>query len=79
MGNFSEQVWGVLRERGHAQRAGFLTESMADLTGTSLDLRELEQLTQGSDSVPLASHRSGDGDRNNRWGVAVNTEIEPDL
>jgi len=62
-----------------AQRAGFLTESMADLVGTSLDLRELEQLIQGSDSVPLASHRSDDGDRDNRWGVIVNTEIEPDL
>ena len=61
------------------QRAGLLTESMADLVGTSLDLGELEQLIQGSELVPLASHRSNDGDRDNRWGVIVNTEIEPDL
>jgi predicted transcriptional regulator of viral defense system len=62
-----------------AQRAGFLTESMADLVGTSLDLRELEQLIQRAESVPLAPHRSDDGDRNNRWGVVVNSDIEPDL
>jgi len=62
-----------------AQRAGLLIESMADLTGTSLDLGDLEKLSQGAESVPLASHRRGDGDRNNRWGVVVNAEIEPDL
>ncbi len=62
-----------------AQRAGFLTESMADLVGTPFDLSDLEALIQGSETVPLASHRSDGGDRNNRWGVVVNAEIEPDL
>ncbi len=45
----------------------------------SLDLSDLEQLIQGSETVPLASHRSDGGDRSNRWGVVVNAEIEPDL
>lgn len=62
-----------------AQRAGLLVESMAELIGASIDLRELERLIQGSASVALSSHRRGDGDRNTRWGVVVNAEIEPDL
>lgn len=52
---------------------------MADLVGTPFDLSDLETLIQGSETVPLASHRSDGGDRNNRWGVVVNAEIEPDL
>jgi predicted transcriptional regulator of viral defense system len=62
-----------------AQRAGYLTEAMAELTGSSLDLTELEDLIRGSESVPLTPHRSTDGARSSRWGVIVNTEIEPDL
>jgi hypothetical protein len=52
---------------------------MADLVGTPLDLRELEQLIQKSETVPLTAHRSDGSDSNNRWGVVVNAEIEPDL
>jgi len=62
-----------------AQRAGFLTESMADLVGTPLDLSDLKTLIQGAESVPLALHHSDGGERSNRWGVVVNSDIEPDL
>lgn len=62
-----------------AQRAGYLIESMAELAGVSLDLSELERLIHGSESVPLVSHRDEAGERDDRWGVIVNTEIEPDL
>lgn len=62
-----------------AQRAGFLTETMAETVGAALDLSALERMTSGSEPVQLASRSGDDGDRNNRWGVIVNTEIEPDL
>ena len=61
------------------QRAGFLTESMAQLVGSGLDLAELEEQVRGAETVPLVPHRRSGGARSSRWGVAVNTEIEPDL
>lgn len=62
-----------------AQRAGYLTEALAELTGSPLDLNELEGLIRDSESVPLTPHRNTDGARSRRWGVVVNTEVEPDL
>ena len=62
-----------------AQRAGYLIDSMGALVGVSVDLEELHQPTNDAEPVLLTVHRGRHGERDKRWGVIVNTEIEPDL
>lgn len=61
-----------------AQRAGYLIESMSELVGTAVDLSPLDELVTGSDRVALAPSLAPTEQRNDRWRVSVNIEIEPD-
>lgn len=62
-----------------AQRAGHLIDAMGSLVDRSVDLQELHHSTINAEQVPLTVHRDRHGERDKKWGVTVNTEIEPDL
>ena len=62
-----------------AQRAGYLIDAIGPLVDKSADLEELHHSTVKAEPVLLTTHRDRHGERDSRWGVIVNTEIEPDL
>jgi predicted transcriptional regulator of viral defense system len=64
------------------QRAGHLIEFMANETGVTIDLDGLATMVANADVTPLASGRplwNNRDDRNDRWRVQINTQIEHDL
>lgn len=62
-----------------AQRAGYLIDAMGSFIGKSVDLEELRSSTIDAEPVLLTAHRDRHGERDGRWSVIANTEIEPDL
>jgi predicted transcriptional regulator of viral defense system len=64
------------RSRSCARRLGWLLE----LVRPDLDLEELRMVARPSTGSPtlLAARGSHDGDIDTRWGVLVNTTVEPD-
>lgn len=61
------------------QRVGYLIEYMADEIGSPVEFDRLAELVRANGWTPLDSHRNADGERDQRWRVVVNTEIEHDL
>jgi predicted transcriptional regulator of viral defense system len=62
-----------------AQRTGYLVEHMAGEVGASIQLDRLEQLLADASYTVLDPQRPRDGERDRRWRVVVNTEVEHDL
>ena len=62
-----------------AQRAGHLVEQMSDEVGSSIDLETLRALVDGAPVVDLYPRADRSGERDRRWNVMANIEIEPDL
>ncbi len=61
-----------------AQRVGYLVDLMADETGTSLNTDPLQQHVASSRYHEL-SPGHGDGERDQRWHVIINSDIEHEL
>jgi predicted transcriptional regulator of viral defense system len=61
------------------QRAGYLIEFMANEIGFAIDLDGLAALVASADVSPLAPGRPASTDRDDRWRVQLNTQVEHDL
>jgi predicted transcriptional regulator of viral defense system len=61
------------------QRAGHLIDQMGDATDAPIDLQPLHDKVAGAQVVDLYPEAERTGERDRRWNVAVNIEIEPDL
>jgi predicted transcriptional regulator of viral defense system len=61
------------------QRVGYLVEKMSNEVDTSIDLGALWELVDGAPSVDLYPQAERTGERDDRWNVVVNIDIEPDL
>jgi predicted transcriptional regulator of viral defense system len=63
-----------------AQRAGWLIEFAAHESGQDIDLTELRSVAAvRSRPVPLSTGAEVGGERDPRWNVVVNADVEPDL
>jgi predicted transcriptional regulator of viral defense system len=62
-----------------AQRTGHLVEHMADEIGVAIRLDRLERLIVDAPHTSLDPQRPRDGQRDRRWRVITNTDIEHDL
>ncbi len=58
-----------------AQRLGWLL----DFLEADVDLAPLEQLARSGRTTPLSPRSRMTGERSQRWGVIVNTPVEPDV
>jgi predicted transcriptional regulator of viral defense system len=61
------------------QRAGHLIEQMGNVTDAPIDLEPLREQVAGAQLVDLYPEAERTSERDRRWNVAVNIEIEPDL
>ena len=61
------------------QRVGHLVEQMAEAAEAPIGLGSLHTLVDGAQVVDLYPSVPRIGDRDHRWNVIVNIEIEPDL
>ena len=61
-----------------AQRVGYLVDFMAEEAGVRFDTDELNEAL-GDVRYRELSPSAGDGERNRRWHIINNTEIEHDL
>ncbi|HWL43947.1 MAG TPA: type IV toxin-antitoxin system AbiEi family antitoxin [Ilumatobacter sp.] len=61
------------------QRVGYLAEQMGSAVDRPLDLDPLCALVAGAAPVELYPSAARSGERDGRWNVTVNIEIEPDL
>ncbi len=62
-----------------AQRAGWLIDLMAAEVDASVELDELAESVAGRDHTVLDPRASTEGNRDARWSVIVNTDVEHDL
>lgn len=62
-----------------AQRAGWILEHMADQVGGHIDLEALHHAVSDAATTPLDPELPRVGDRDPRWRVCVNTDLEHDL
>lgn len=61
------------------QRVGHLVERMSKAAEASIRLESLHALVDGAQVVDLYPKAARIGDRDDRWNVIVNIDIEPDL
>jgi predicted transcriptional regulator of viral defense system len=61
------------------QRVGHLVEQMGNETDKSIDLAALWELVDGAPLVDLYPRADRSGQRDDRWNVMANIDIEPDL
>jgi predicted transcriptional regulator of viral defense system len=61
------------------QRVGHLVEQLSETAEASIGLESLHALVDGAQVVDLYPRVARIGDRDDRWNVVVNIEIEPDL
>lgn len=61
------------------QRAGHLVDRMGDETGAAIDLAPLAAHIAGAQPVDLLPAAERPGERDERWNVVANIEIEADL
>lgn len=61
-----------------AQRVGYLVEFMANEIGVTVDLEALDEVLAEAPYVALDPHGPREGERDRRWRVIVNTDIEHD-
>ncbi len=62
-----------------AQRAGHLVERMGKETDAAIDLQPLHDLVADAQTVNLYPGTEHSGERDERWNVVANIEVEPDL
>lgn len=62
-----------------AQRAGWITEHMAREVGASIELDALAELVAVRDYTVLDPRSAAEGERDPRWRIVVNTDVEHDL
>jgi predicted transcriptional regulator of viral defense system len=61
------------------QRAGYLLSEMSALTAMTVNLEALAKRVRGEAPVLLSPREPRRGNRDPRWNVLVNIDIEPDL
>jgi len=61
------------------QRAGWMIEHMAHETGVDIDISSLAALVSGHGYTMLDPKSGRDGERDARWRIVINTEVEHDL
>ena len=61
-----------------AQRLGHLVEHAQPQTNTTLELDDLAKLTASREAVALDPRAPSKGERDRRWNVIVNTDVEID-
>lgn len=61
------------------QRAGYLIEYMAREIGRPVEFDRLAETIRENLVIPLDPRQGADGERDQRWRIVVNTEIEHDL
>jgi len=62
-----------------AQRGSHVIDQMGNATDIPIDLQPLREQVVGAQVVDLYPGAERTGERDRRWNVAVNIEIEPDL
>jgi predicted transcriptional regulator of viral defense system len=62
-----------------SQRAGYLLSEMGTAVGKTIELEPLEDRVHGAPQVLLSPRERRGGDRDPRWKVLINLDIEPDL
>jgi len=61
------------------QRAGWMIEHMAHETDVDIDISSLAALVSSHDYTMLDPKSGREGERDTRWRVVINTEVEHDL
>jgi predicted transcriptional regulator of viral defense system len=61
------------------QRLGYLIDLVAGASANSIDTAPLAKLILEADYAPLQSGSPRRGERDHRWKVTINSEVEPDL
>ncbi len=62
-----------------SQRVGYMVETMDKMIDSPINLKLLAAVVEHAEPTRLAPHRPRARDRDDRWGIFVNIDIEPDL